>query len=258
MALDKLKDDLKNVPSWVWLGGAAGIGLLYILGRNSAGTAASTNPLGVSSTPSVTTDTTAPAGTTAAAGSSSDLTSLESYLAQLLSQGNQNLTPSPTSPTQTTTPTQSGMNPNNISDPLVNAGPVGNSIQTLLGPYGGPVVSTSAPYQGLGSSWNDVLVSQFAGGGTVTDLGVAQPRPAVGAVVPPAVQNPTVYNPGTSVVNQQQNVAQAYTYSYGFQPGQTQGAGGGSLASVIQQEIAAGVITQAQGQQSARNSGITL
>lgn len=32
----KLLDDIKEVPHWVWLGGAAGIGLLYILHRGSS------------------------------------------------------------------------------------------------------------------------------------------------------------------------------------------------------------------------------
>ena len=40
---NKLMDDLKAVPSWVWLGGAAAVGLLFVLGRSGASSAASTD-----------------------------------------------------------------------------------------------------------------------------------------------------------------------------------------------------------------------
>lgn len=246
-----LKDDIAKVPHWVWLGGAAGVGLLYVLGRSSANSAASTNPLGVSSTPSVTTDGTATSGGSSGAGSSDDLTSLEAYLTQLLSQGN--VTPtSPSDPTQTTTPGQGNQNPNNITNPLVLAGPitsanpainqqVDNSIQTLLGPYGGPAVSSEAPYQGLGSSWNDVIVTQFTGGGKEVNYGTAQPAPSQGQVIPPAVQNV----PGGAT----------FLYPYGYQPGQTQ-QGGSDLASILNQEIAAGVINKSQAAQSFANTPV--
>lgn len=40
-----LKEDLKQVPSWVWLGGAAGVGLIWVLTRgSSSGASTATSP----------------------------------------------------------------------------------------------------------------------------------------------------------------------------------------------------------------------
>ena len=84
----KLLDDVKEVPGWVWLGGAAAVGLLYVLKRGasspapSSGSASASAPTG---TP-VTLPSISSSGSTLAQdyGVSSALTSLQQTDAQLV------------------------------------------------------------------------------------------------------------------------------------------------------------------------------
>lgn len=266
-----IKEDLRKIPHWVWVGVAGAVTLLYFLNRgsnNAASTgAASADPL----------SSQVDGGTTTGGASTDPLSTFLSEWSALQSMNNPAPGPGTTSQQLTTT---DNSNPNGIGLPTAAYNPISldnsgllpttslptqagidtaqQAIQNMLGVYGGAPVSVTNPDVGLGSTWDDVTQTIYAGGGVVTNLGIAQPAPAVGAVVPPAVQDTTIYNPGTSVVNQQATQAGAYYYAPGFKPGQTQPAGGGSLASVIQQEINSGLITQAQGEASAKSSGITL
>lgn len=61
-----LKEDLTKIPSWVWLGGAAAVGLLWVLHRSSASASTST---AAGTTSGTSTDTTSGAIGTPVAGS---------------------------------------------------------------------------------------------------------------------------------------------------------------------------------------------
>lgn len=258
--MSTLKDDLRDIPSWVWLGAAAAGALLFLIthlgGKSAAPPAA--DPLASQ------VDAGTPAG---ASGSTADpMSQFLAELAALQGMSNPASGPAPTQPPLTT-----NQNPNNIGLPSAAYNPLPVSevsnggllpttsqptatgldtayqaIQNQLGVYGGAPVSQTAPYagQGLGSTWDQVTQTTYAGGGQVTNLGIAQPAPSPGQVVPPAVQTPYSANPYSG-----------YTYSPGFTPGQTQ-TGSGSVLDVLAQEVASGMITQAQANQSRANMGL--
>lgn len=83
-----LKDDLKEVPSWVWLGGAAAVGLLWVLGRarggqtTSSGTGGTATLVGATTSPTDTTANTTTTLPTQAGYSASDLAALQSQVYQ--------------------------------------------------------------------------------------------------------------------------------------------------------------------------------
>lgn len=81
-----LKDDIKEVPSWVWLGGAAAVGLLWVLGRGksaaSTGTGGTAAVLGTTTQPADTTANTTTTLPTQAGYSASDLAALQSQVYQ--------------------------------------------------------------------------------------------------------------------------------------------------------------------------------
>ena len=83
------------------------------------------------------------------------------------------------------------------------------------------MVETNNPYTGAGGGWDQVTQTTYAGGGTVTNLGVAQPAPAPGQIIPPAVQDQTMYD-ANGQVDWQKTLDNVYIYPQGFQPGQTQ------------------------------------
>jgi hypothetical protein len=192
-----LLSDIKELPSWVWLG-AVGIGaILYLITKRGAGSTLTGG--GTAST-----DT---SGQQASTGG----VSMADVLAAIHQAGTQ------------TNPAVS-VPPSPVTPPSGTVQPGGQELtpvqQQQMGPYGGSPVQTANPFAGI-PGWEGVSATQYSGGGTLLNLGTAQPAPQPGQVIPPAVQDQVVYNPN-GTPNWDATLKQAYQYPQGFTPGMTQ------------------------------------
>lgn len=205
-------NDLKEIPSWVWLGAVAAGALLFFLTRGRSGTVTGT------ATP---TDTSATQAPTTGGMSPYDVYRLVNEM---------NATGTQVQPVTLATPTPQhaiymDANPGGFGhgNPIVPT-PGGAALtpqqQQMMGPYGGDVVQTSNPFANI-PGWAGVTTTTYTGGGALINLGTAQPAPQPGQVIPPAVQDQVIYNPdGTP--NWAATVQGAYNYPQGFYPGMTQ------------------------------------
>lgn len=208
--VSKLKTDWSDIPTWVKIGTLVGGAVLFLLSKRGGST-----------------------GTTIASTQSPGNTLTGGVLNTTPISTTGDTTGTRNAPTGTDT---TNNNPNNIGLPSAayNPQPIGNNglspsqnqlqqndINKLLGPYGGTPVSVTNPFSSI-TGWSLVTDTQYSGGGNVLNLGVAQPAPQPGQVIPPAVQGSVIYHPGTSIPDWTATVNNAYQYPQNFSPGMVQ------------------------------------
>src|ERR1035437_7488202 len=227
--IGKLKTEWGDIPTWAKIGtGVAAVGLFILTKVSGTGTTAGTVAATTgASTPNSTgiVDLT-PTSSTGGAQGSTDSTNINAPNSTF--QGS--LPSAAYNPiAQQTNPTTQQTNPADVFGTVPSSGlsPSQQSlqaeqIQSALGSYGGNLVGSSNPFANVGGGWADVKQSTYAGGGSVLNLGLAQPAPAVGQVIPPAVQGSVVYQPGTSIPDWQATLNNTYAYPANFSPGQVQ------------------------------------
>lgn len=228
-----LKEDLSKIPHWVWIGVAGAVTLLYFLQRPHAGSAAAA-PAALAAAPATDPGIPTAGGSTSSTDYSGTLAQLQSEIAALQTGAGSASGPGPTQQQPTTdyqahlpnaayNPVpipRTGLLPTTSSPTAGGLSLANQYLQQALGVYGGPVVDTNTPYAGLGSTWDGVTQTTYQGGGVVTNLGVAQSAPAPGQVIPPAVQDQTMYD-ANGQVDWAKTLQNVYIYPQGFQPGQT-------------------------------------
>lgn len=256
--LGGIKHDLGEIPHWVWIGVAGAGTLLWVLtrGKGTGGQVANPATLPLSTDPGTPTA----GGSTSSTDYSGALANLQAEIAALQTAGGAAGGPAPVgqpaTPDQSTIPSPfvahlptaifgaSGLLPTTSSPTDAGLSMAQQGVQDQLGVYGGAPVKTTNPFAGVGGGWDGVTQTTYQGGGIVTNLGIAQPAPAVGQIVPPAVQTPFG--------------GPSYIYANNFQPGQTQQSGDGTLAGVLQGQIAGGGLSQAQARQSWDNTPASI
>lgn len=198
----KLVEDLREVPSWVWLGGAAGIGLLWILRGHSASQAAQqapgnqANPLATGQGVSTLQDY----------GNYQMLSDIESELQQILKQQQlQSQLPTPGNNNQTYPFLTPGQPINFTPGPLATGYPAYQqpglgATDWGIGTQGGQLFaydfSSKTPYQwnnGQWQQWTDQQYTDFvlAHPGSTTWTGYRGPGTYFGQTVSP-LPNPSV------------------------------------------------------------------